>query len=342
MVFYSKFGENLVGCEILSINGVPFMDILDEMILYHYEGAGDDNTARTRLLMNGKFYNYFSYFYDIPPEVLHYELKDVNNKIFYVDVNMKNLSFVTEAKSDIAFGFYNSQAITYTIQNNVGYVIIPTFDSTSENVEKDFAAAVEALKESQVSGVVLDVRYNGGGDQSFRKILGYLTDHEITIANFRYRQSKLFYDLYALRPLTDNFRNSPNAVLPQEEGYTGWWSWVIKPSSERFLTTVPVVVVTNETIFSSTSDFVNACLTHELATVVGNAVPLSGFGLATPLVLPSGKYIIELPFQENVDHQQTPLENIVKEPQVQVDQTLSDFYKGKDTVTQKALDLLAK
>ncbi len=316
------------------------MDILDAMIAYHYEGACDDDGARSRILINGKFYNYFSYFYDVPPQVLVYELMDGNGNIYTKAIDMENIQLVEAEKSTINFGFHETEAISYKVLDEVGYVVIPSFDSGYSNVEKDFDSAVKALKEAQVKGVVLDVRYNGGGDQSFRKILGYLTDEEINIGSFRYRESSRFRELCGLRPLTDYIRSSPNDDLTKENGYTRWWSWNIKPGKEQFLTTVPVVVLSNETIFSSAGDFVDTCLEYKLATVVGSSVPLSGFGLSTPIVTPSGKYVIHIGFQENVDSEGQPMENVIKEPHVYVEQSLEDFYSGVDTVLQTGIKIV--
>lgn len=52
---------NIVGDEIVSINGVDFLNIVDTMTKYHYHGGNDIN-AQTGILTSKYFYHYFSFF----------------------------------------------------------------------------------------------------------------------------------------------------------------------------------------------------------------------------------------------------------------------------------------
>lgn len=98
--------------------------------------------------------------------------------------------------------------------------------------------------------------------------------------------------------------------------------------------------MSNEGIFSSTDSFVNTCLNFKLVTVIGNMVPLSGNGLPTPIVLPSKKYILSYGFLESRDIDYKYTENIVKEPDIEVTQTLDDYYKGIDSQLEKAIEFI--
>lgn len=49
--------------------------------------------------------------------------------------------------------------------------------------------------------MILDLRGNGGGNESFRELLSYLVKEETVLAAYRYRQSPRMYQVYRLRPL---------------------------------------------------------------------------------------------------------------------------------------------
>jgi hypothetical protein len=343
IIVRTQTGQDIVGNEVVSINDVDFFEIVDTMKNYFYRG-GNDISARTRILMNNYFYNYFSYFYDEYPDTLNIKLEDRNGmeKILTINTNRSFSPSITNVKNTINFGFnYNDEILPdYRIINNdFGYIDIPTFNGNVSNIDSEFEKAVKKFKEQGVKGAVIDIRYNSGGNQSFRDILGYLTDKKITINNYRFRDSKRFKEIYFLRPLYENIRSKSNK-LNLEAGYTKWWSWEVKPNKEQFLTTIPVVVLTNESIFSSADSFVNICLTQKLATVIGNMVPLSGNGLPTPVLLPSKKYILRYGFHENREIDYSYMENVVKQPDIKVSQTLDDYFIGIDTQLKEAIEYI--
>jgi C-terminal processing protease CtpA/Prc len=101
-----------------------------------------------------------------------------------------------------------------------------------------------------------------------------------------------------------------------------------------------VAVLSNESIFSSTGDFIYGCLENKLAAVVGNMVPLSGFGQSTQIVLPSGKYVMSYCFFESIGPDGSPLENVVLEPDVKISQTYEDYLNHVDTQLEKAFQVI--
>lgn len=333
---------NILGDEIVSINGVDFLNIVDTMKKYHYHG-GNDISAQTGILTSKYFYNYFSFFNDKYPEKLDMILKDRYGaeKVISISTNRSFDLSSLEVDNDINFGFYEeTQLPSSKIIDNVGYISIPTFNiKNTKSIDNEFNKAVIDFKNNNVKGVVIDLRYNTGGNDSFRDILGYLTSKKLYINNYRFRESERFKDIYYFRTLHEDIRSKSNSENI-ENGYTKWWSWEVNPNKEQYLTTVPVVVLSNEGIFSSTDTFLNACLNFKLATVIGNMVPLSGNGLPTPIVLPSRKYILSYGFLESRDVDFKYTENVVKEPDIEVMQTLDDYYKGIDSQLNKAIEFI--
>lgn len=187
--------------------------------------------------------------------------------------------------------------------------------------------------------MILDLRGNGGGNESFRELLSYLVKEETVLAAYRYRQSPRMYQVYRLRPLYETLlgRRIRGA---REAGYSGWYCWKVKPSREDVFRSLPIVVLTDRLVFSSADRFVRAVLEHDLAVVVGTEVACTGHGLPTSVLLPSGKYVLTYGFQELRDAELRHLEGQVKQPHVFAEQTLADYYQGVDTALEKAMNLL--
>lgn len=341
IVVRSQKNLNIEGDEIVSINGVNFLTIVDKMIKYFYRG-GNDVSARNGILTSNYFYNYFSYFNDTYPNKLEILLKDRNGVQKTLSFKTKESFSSTSLGKDniINFGFYErNQLPSSKIINNVGYILIPTFNGDIKSIDDEFNKATVELKQKNVKGVVIDVRYNTGGNQSFRDILGYLTTKKIYINNYRFKKSERFNEIYFFRTFFEDIRSKSNYKNKEKE-YTKWWSWEVNPNKEQYLTTIPVVVLSNEGIFSSTDTFVNTCLDYKLATVIGNMIPLSGNGLPTPIVLPSKKYILSYGFLESRDVDFNYTENVIKEPNIKVTQTLEDYYRGIDSQLNNAIEFI--
>jgi len=100
---------------------------------------------------------------------------------------------------------------------------------------------------------------------------------------------------------------------------------------------VPIVLLADESIFSSTTDFVKACLDEDLAYVIGCPCPDSGSGLSTAVYLPSGRYILSYGMFETVDENGHSIANLPLKADLPLEQTLEDFWAGKDTLMEAAL-----
>lgn len=339
---------DILGYEVVSINGIDFGEIIDTMINYYYY-RGNDESAKSKILHSNKFYDYFQLF---PNDtnmlndftILKVELrnKEGETKIIKIE-DEKNIKADYEAIKSINLGLESNSNLLHhkILKDNIGYINIPNFQGNIEEKVKAFQYIVDEFKTENVKGVIIDVRYNGGGNESFRKILSYLTNETIYMNNYRFRDTERFRQVLPNRVKFENSRSKIQDKEP-EESYTKWWSWIIEPSKEAFLRKVPVVVLSNELIFSSASDFVNVCLNFDLATVIGNSVPLSGFGLSRGVLLPSRNYFIRYSFYESRDPDFSHIENVVKTSDIKVEQSLTDFYNEIDTQLECAIDYITQ
>lgn len=332
---------DILGDEVLSIEGIPFENIIYTMVST-FSNSGNDISARVSALEHKDYFRYFYYFVDKYPDVLHLKMKTKNGELknYMIDTNKSYDVSTLKSLNSINFGFgADNELPSYKIIDNIGYIHIPSFNGIPSNVIKSFDNAVENLKQANVKGVVIDIRYNGGGNHSYRNILGYLTEEEEYINKYRFKKSQRFKDIYFYREYYEDFR-SKSFSDKVDDGYTKWWSWKIVPSKEGYLRKVPTTLLVNESIFSSAGDFANTCLNFKLAKVVGNIVPLSGNGLPTSIMLPSGNYYISYGFFEGREPDYGYMENVVKEPDIFVQQKLEDYYNGIDTQLKAASDFI--
>ena len=333
------FSEYL-GNEIISINNIDFNTIVDTLLNYYYY-AGNDFSSREKIVRYNFYLRYFDLFSE-KKDTLTFQLRNRDGDISNLDIVLSAMtSYKSYIKKDtINFGLYAAdQKPSYKIlDNKIGYMLIPTFNLQWEDLSyfEDFFTKVAT---EGVKGVIFDIRYNPGGNQSFRVFLNYLADMEQDICYFRYRDTDRFHQLFPGRiAQQDSLHKTVSEST--EAGYTKWWAWTIKPEEQSPLLSIPLVLLVNAGSFSSAESVANACLNYKWATVIGNMVPNSGFGLAEYVKLPSEKYQVKYSFHEgrNIDFSHT--ENTVKEPHIVVEQTVSDFDAGIDTQYEKAVEFI--
>ena len=191
-----------------------------------------------------------------------------------------------------------------------------------------------------VKEVIIDVRGNGGGNESSREILGFLTAKKIIINRYRFKDTERFRQLHGKkRILFENLR-SPSFREHLDEGYTKWWGWVLKPQKEDYLRTVPVIVIYDNHIFSDAIGFVKTCKQFNLATIMGPSMELTNNGFTSPVLLPGGNFSIKYSAMEFRKPDYTYEEYL--KPDIELHIKLDDVYQGKDTLLEAAISFLNK
>jgi len=327
--------SDAVGWEIISVNEIPFQEIEGVM----------KKTLHKQRIKGGEILQYFSLYKELIPEKVEFLLKNRNNeeKNIEIDFSRTYKPLLERGTPNINFGYYQRDQLPEAriIDDKIGYILIPSFSPPPRVMVETFKKIVEHFEDTGIEGLIIDVRYNGGGNESFRDILGYLTSEEIVISNFRYKKTERFQDIFYLRNLYESlrFKTSREAA----KGYTNWWAWTIKPADNQFLTTIPVVLLANDYTFSSGDSFVGACLEYDLALVITNSTSLSGAGLPVRVFLPSRDYYVSYGVWEGWSSDFSYLiEGKKLEPDIKVEQTLADYYQGIDTYLKTALDYLDK
>ena len=328
--------SNLLGKEIKSINDVSFVDIIKDVNEKY--SRKKDSVGLLKSTTSSEFWQYFYRNNKAMPKTLKFSLLDDQGAIVEWNLNTEaNYSINMTSLKSINFGFNNSNMpSSKVLKNNIGYIKLPSFEGNKKAIVSSFNSIVEDLKSKDIKSVIIDIRNNSGGNSSFRDVLGYLTDKKINIANYRLRKSERLKDIYYLRELYETLR-SDTASKEVDEGYTKWFTWSVKPNKQQFLTTIPVALVVNEGIFSSADLFAKTCLEYDLATVIGNTVPLSGFGLPTTIALPSGKFKVTYGFFEIRGLEFEHLENVYAEEDITSEHKVNDVLRGVDTQLNDAI-----
>jgi C-terminal processing protease CtpA/Prc len=289
------------------------------------------------------YFDYFRYFFERCPDSLTFELKSREGTIrpLTLETNKRYHIETKETLNNIDFGFLR-KGLPHgkIIPGGIGYMKVPTFDVDRKQFHKKIKEIINKFKENRVKGIIIDVRFNGGGNESFRDLLGFLTHQPIEINKFRYKLTKRFHDITGNRLKREYRKHKVHHNTAVETGYSKWLSWVIYPNEEQYLVSLPGVVLCNELSFSSTLSFVNACMNFNLATVIGNVVPLDGHGLSKQVFLPSKKYVILYPFHESRNPDFSHLENQSRSPDIAVSQGMEDYWLGIDTQLEKAIKFL--
>lgn len=216
------------------------------------------------------------------------------------------------------------------LPGSVGYIRLDGFwGSQSEGLLDQTLDALASTK-----GLLIDMRTNGGGDQSGNRLIRRLITGNVT----RYRTSERMSP-FILNARPDLFVNL--SWLPGSS-FAEWHDLVVTPASnkaEQYLQK-PVVVLTSPYCFSACDTFVSALKVNKLATVVGEG---TGGGTGSPLVF-------ELPvtagmkFRYSVVRGMTadgqPIEGHGTLPDIELAPTVEERVAGKDLQLQKAVEIL--
>jgi hypothetical protein len=325
----------LAGEELQSIGGVPVDTILNRMDrVYALRGMPEAN--RSQLLVYNRFWDYFDLFEGRFPDTLRLVVGDAGHAREVV-VGREHYDAPKAVLQGIRWGLpEENPGCRYAFSgDNTALLTIPTFELGLEN----FAAFMEAFDDScrqrGVQGLVIDLRYNGGGNESFRELLSYLATDTLDILYYRYRLSESFYRSFPGR--LERERQERTTVMPATlPGYSEWFAWQVFPKAGSYLSAIPVVVLSNENVFSSTGNFLYAVRKHGLATIVGNAVPLTGHGLGKPELLPQGRFTLKNCYFESRGTGFETLENSALTPDRFATHTMGSVQKGIDNYLLEA------
>jgi hypothetical protein len=205
----------------------------------------------------------------------------------------------------------NDTIVYGQLTSDLGYIYIRTFDGTTESF-KMIDKIMEEFK--GFKGIVVDVRDNGGGVQKNSGIIAS-----------RFADRKRLFDYI-------QWRNGP-----KHSDFTEPLARYIEPTG-KIQFTKPVALLTNRGCFSSAEIFTLMMREFPHVTVVGGTTAGST-GFPESRGLPNG-WVYSVPTWIELTPEKEPYENIGLVPDVPVFQTASDSQSGKDTILEKAIQML--
>ena len=321
-----SLGPIAAGDQVLEVNGVPAAEAISRAVPLFASGSTE---AMRRRGMARRLVDVIGSRLGMEPftlKVMHKGVEEVVNVPRKAELNLPPKPGQPGGDED------SSRLIAaQVIPGGLGYLRIDAFIG---NMGELLDVAMDRLQGTR--GLVIDVRANGGGDQSGSRVLARLIDPEGGKL-VRYKVSPRNSD-YILAKRPYYYLDGIDAGLP----FAPWEDVEVEPApASRGYRGKPVAVLTGPACFSACDTFVAALQAHGLATVVGEP---TGGGTGSPLEL-------ELPhtnlgFRYSVVRGLTPkgeaIEGRGTQPDLPVVMLPEDRFAGKDLQLEAALRLVAE
>lgn len=349
-----------LGTEIIAIDEIPAQNILSETAkLVKADGANDGKRyADLNTFGVGGYFEMFDCYFPLlhPPREGHYTVeikrpgKEQPEKIQVRTVSRaertnalikKNPDHITRADQLWKLEFWDNQT---------AYLQLGTFDAFQLSFEwsKFLQNAFKEIKKRNTSHLVIDIRWNEGGQDEILLFLGKnITQKPIKIPQrqdlvrystiapalkpYLFTWDNTFFDLSAkTKPFNTEYRQFMGENLAE-----------IKPFKQAYGGKTYLLI--NGANSSATFYFAEIARQNQLATLIGETTGGSQKGLNAGtmffLRLPNSKIEIDIPILGTFSDEK-PQGGI--EPDVEVRQTLSDLLLGEDTVLKATKAMINK
>jgi hypothetical protein len=220
-------------------------------------------------------------------------------------------------------------------------------------VFKDYlASALREIQQHGITNLIVDLRYNAGGQTELcKQLLYHLTPREDLrdARGFLYNlEAYSHYDPKAAQELRSRYREKfgteppQNQLLPIPANDRPFFDTITDPSSpyhvtpDRPIFTGKIIVLANQNTESAASLLAGLMQDNQLAQIVGtttanNPTGPTGF---TPFKLPHSQMIISLPTEYY--ERALPSNGDILQPDHWIEPSLSDLHTGRDAAFEKA------
>ncbi|MBE7169061.1 MAG: peptidase S41 [Williamsia sp.] len=324
-----------LGSEIIEVNGLPTRKYIQDSIAPYISSSTDyarDDVASGMLLMGTPGSTFKIRLRKPDGEEAAYTLTHakVKDSVFYPDLG----AYPEEQKRE---GF-----AWKLLPNNIAYVALNTFGADSK-VDSLFERILPSLEKSK--GIIIDLRYNGGGDDGvafnilrhfvkdslilgaasvirtydpYLKAIGKYVTPADTVGNRNKRKAWLLYNGYAVY-------NEPGV-------------WRSKVGEETKRLTAPVVVLTSHHTESAAEDFLIGADNQKHIIKMGE--PTNGStGMPASFDLPGGGGA-RVCIKKDTYPDGREFVGYGIQPDIRVTPTVKDYLENKDVVLEAALKYL--
>lgn len=239
------------------------------------------------------------------------DLGTISSKIKGEEGTFVKLKILREGK-ELEFNIEREKIIVNqvegkVIENNIGYIRIPSFDETTAS---EFKEKYKELKNQNIKGLIIDLRNNGGGivTESL-KIADYVAD----------KDSVLLYEIDKNKKET------------------------IKKSKEDPIVNVPVIILVNENTASASEILAGALKDLGKAKIVGKKT--YGKGIIQEILTLTDGSGLKITTEEYQTPNKTKIHEVGIEPdeKIELPKEIKYIYnidQSQDTQLQKAIEML--
>jgi len=214
------------GMELVTVGNVPAREYLEQSALRYYSGS---------TTQNGEAFGMFLILNGPKNSTVELTLKDIGGKTRKVTLTRNSLNRDGTMFKHRIFDF-SLLVESKTVGSGIAYLRLATFDV--EQIVEDFNVELDRLDFEELKGMILDLRYNiGGDDGNAYPIVSRLVDHPVLGSTWSTRKYLPAFASWG-RP---------------EESYQGD-AVMIEPSARRRYTG-PLVVLTGPNTMSTSEDF---------------------------------------------------------------------------------------
>lgn len=192
----------LRGTPIVSINNIPILTVRDSLFKYMVTDGYSIGHKYQTLSNLGTFGGLYQSVFGLADSFnVHYIdssgiEKSITEKLYDIRKDtafrryLRSLPHTTKRERK-ANNLYNTRSIQIDTAGSTAFMNVSTF-STGNKLKSFFRSSFHALKEDHIKNLVIDLRYNGGGNVSLStRLTQYLIDHKFKLADSLYASRRL-------------------------------------------------------------------------------------------------------------------------------------------------------
>lgn len=310
------------GDVVISINGKATKDYLDDM-----ESIRSGSTKRMRRFFSSRLIS-DAVGADMAGDAIAITVKKTDGTEVPVKIPRKTDLTAKPTPNSQPTETSGTELIKVAIlPGGIGYVRLDGFGGE----QSSFLINQAMNRVAATKGLLIDLRANGGGDQSGNNIINRLTYKPVT----RYKVSERMSD-FLLHARPDIFNNPWTIGSP----FADWRDLTIDPAPENLsYKGKPVIALTSNHCFSACDTFVSALKVNQLGKIVGES---TAGGTGSPLVFDLEKSGLRFRYSVVRGHTaaDTAIEGAGTDPDVYLPPTVAERIKGKDDQLEKAIEIL--
>ena len=212
-------------------------------------------------------------------------------------------TYINSLKTEELQFFQDSNSVYTTIEGNIGYLFIPSFNV--DLPEEEINMVLTHFKETK--GLIIDVRLNtGGSPEAATRLAAHFTNQEVVTG----------FERFKIGPDTNEFKDNPASSIP----------------SDGEIYTKPVMVLTNGLCYSATTTFIYQTNPLDHVKYIGSRTGGGSGSVADGFLSNGWKY--SLSTSEFIDHEGRHLDDGF-DPDIEV--FLDENNKEVDEVIERAI-----